>query len=190
MRGPAPARHLSYAASPKPPIICRHISTGSQPPSPAEAIMFCIIPAIISDIILGTALVAMATRKPPAKTPRRATITYLRFSELVPRILTPLYFLRPLTHLLAGRHPHSGAHRRIARASAHSSTLYRLRPRSESPCQVYLCVLSGRCHGVTNKEIISIRIGVEHPTMAGELSTCLRQLVRLGRLPADTGMAI
>ena len=95
-RCPAPVQRLSYAASPKPPIIWRHMSAGSQPPSPAEAIMFCIIPAIIPDIILGRALVAMATRRPPAKTPRRAASTYLRFSELVARILIPLYFLRPL----------------------------------------------------------------------------------------------
>jgi len=51
-------------------------SRGSKPLSCMRAIMICIIP----DIILGMALVATATKSPPATAPNTAASTYLRLS--------------------------------------------------------------------------------------------------------------
>ena len=55
-----------YWVSPKPDIICFHISAGSNPHSFILDIIFCIIFRIIFDIIFGIALVAMVVMKPPA----------------------------------------------------------------------------------------------------------------------------
>jgi len=55
-------------------VMRRHISLGSQPSSPILAIVVCIIPDIIWDIILGTVRVANATASPPPIAPSRLAI--------------------------------------------------------------------------------------------------------------------
>ncbi|MCK4975543.1 MAG: hypothetical protein KAS36_01275, partial [Anaerolineales bacterium] len=80
-------------ASPKPDIIRCHISAGSQPASPIWDIIFCIIPDIIWDIILGIALVASATKSPPPAAPREAASIYFLLSETVLAILLAHSFL-------------------------------------------------------------------------------------------------
>jgi len=61
-----------YWVSPKPDIICCHISAGSHPDSLMETIIFCIMLCMIFDIILGIALVARTATRPPPIAPNKA----------------------------------------------------------------------------------------------------------------------
>jgi hypothetical protein len=69
-------------ASPKPSIICLHISAGEHPVSCICAIILPIIPEAIWDIILGIALVAAIVKPAPASAPKEAASKYLALEEL------------------------------------------------------------------------------------------------------------
>jgi hypothetical protein len=55
--------------------------------------MFCIIPDIIRDIILGIALVASATMSPPAIAPKKAAGRHILLWESLPSIFAFLLLL-------------------------------------------------------------------------------------------------
>jgi len=71
-----------YLASPKPSIICLHISAGEHPVSLICAILLPIISEAIWDIILGIAFVAAIVKTAPASAPKEATRKYLALEEL------------------------------------------------------------------------------------------------------------
>jgi hypothetical protein len=77
-----PFEYGFYWASPKPSIICLHISAGEHPVSCICAIILLIIPGAIWDIILGIAFVATSVKTAPANAPKEAARKYLEFEEL------------------------------------------------------------------------------------------------------------